>query len=113
MKYVGKLYRPWMEASSFLIQVTLGCSNNECSFCDMYRDKPKFKRRDLKDIYADIEEAKRLYPDVKDFFLIDGNVMVLKAEHIIKIIEKIKESFPKVKNISLYSQYNDLRKKNG
>lgn len=111
MKYVGKLYRPWMEANSLLIQVTIGCSNNECSFCDMYRDKPQFKRRKLEDIYEDIEEARRTYPHVRDFFLIDGNVMVLKADHIIKTIQKIKELFPEVENIALYSQYNDFRRK--
>ncbi|APD06967.1 hypothetical protein UJ101_01449 [Flavobacteriaceae bacterium UJ101] len=111
MEYVGKLYRPWMEANSLLIQATIGCSHNECSFCDMYRDKPKFRIRKLDAIYKDIEEARQLYPYVEDFFLIDGNVMVLRAEHIIKIIQKIKELFPEAKNIALYSQYNDFRRK--
>ena len=103
MKYVGKLYRPWMEANSLLIQVTIGCSNNNCSFCDMYRDKPKFKIRPLEDIYKDLEEARRIYPYVTDFFLIDGNVMVIKAQHIISILQKIKALFPESRNISLFS----------
>lgn len=111
INYVGKVYRPWMEANSVLIQCTIGCSNNKCSFCDMFRDKPRFQRRALEDVFKDIEEAKRMYGNVEDFFLIDGNVMVLRAEHIIKIIEKIKEVFPESKNIALYSQYNDFRRK--
>lgn len=111
MDYVGKLYRPWMEANSVLIQTTIGCSNNNCSFCDMYRDKPQFRIRRLPDIYKHIEQAKTFYPNAEDFFLIDGNVMVIKTDHIIKTIEKIKQEFPKAKNIALYSQYNDFRRK--
>lgn len=111
MKYIGKLYRPWMEANSVLVQVTIGCSHNDCSFCDMYRDKPKFRIKRVDDVYKDLEEIRRTYPYVKDFFLIDGNVMVIKAKQIIQIISKIKELFPEVENISLYSQYNDFRLK--
>ncbi|WP_109829295.1 radical SAM protein [Reichenbachiella versicolor] len=111
MKYVGKLYRPWMEVNSLLIQITIGCSHNECSFCDMYSDKPKFKVRKLEDIYQDIEEARRINPYIENFFLVDGNVMVIKATHLIKVLAKIKELFPESKNIALYSQYNDFRRK--
>ncbi len=111
MNYVGKVYRPWMEANSLLIQVTLGCSHNDCSFCNMYRDKPKFRIRKLEDIFKDLEKVRKTYYSVKDFFLIDGNVMVIKAKHIIQIINKIKELFPESENISLYSQYNDFRLK--
>lgn len=73
MKYVGKLYRPWMEANSVLVQVTIGCSHNDCSFCDMYRDKPKFRIKRVEEVYRDLEEIRKAYPYVKDFFLIDGN----------------------------------------
>ncbi|WP_282035812.1 radical SAM protein [Saccharicrinis aurantiacus] len=110
MEYEGKIYRPWMEANSLLIQTTIGCSHNKCTFCDMFRDK-KFRARKLEDIYEDIEEARRTYKHVEEFFLIDGNVMVMKTEFIVSIIKKIKELFPSTRKISLYSQYNDFRRK--
>ena len=55
MTYEGKVYRPWMEANSLLIQVSIGCSNNNCTFCDMFTDK-KFRRRSFEDISKDIEK---------------------------------------------------------
>ncbi|WP_075590959.1 B12-binding domain-containing radical SAM protein [Labilibacter marinus] len=111
MHYEGKIYRPWMEANSLLIQTTIGCSNNSCTFCDMFSDK-KFGVRKLEDIYDDIEEAKQLYgANIEEFFLIDGNVMVMKTDFIVNVLRKIKEVFPNSKKISLYSQYNDFKRK--
>lgn len=110
MYYEGKIYRPWIEANSLLIQTTVGCTHNKCTFCDMFREK-KFRIRKIEDVYADIEEAGRLYPHVKDFFLTDGNVMAIKTDFILKVITKIKSVFPASQNISLYSQYNDFRRK--
>lgn len=110
MTYEGKIYRPWMEANSLLIQVTIGCSNNNCTFCDMFTDK-KFRRRNIEDIYKDIEDARKVYPSVKSIFLIDGNVMVLKTEFLLQVITKIKETFPELEQLALYSEYNDFRRK--
>lgn len=110
MYYEGKIYRPWIEANSLLIQTTIGCSHNKCTFCDMFREK-RFSVRKLEDIYKDIEEAGSLYGHVEDFFLIDGNVMVMKTDFILSVLNKIKEVFPESKKISLYSQYNDFRRK--
>lgn len=110
MHYEGKIYRPWMEANSLLIQATLGCSNNQCTFCTMFDDK-RFKVRKLEDIFADIDEARQLYPHVESIFLVDGNVMAMRSEQLIAILDKIKLTFPENKNISLYSGFNDFRRK--
>ncbi|WP_111707114.1 radical SAM protein [Lutibacter citreus] len=110
MNYEGKVYRPWTEANSLLIQVTIGCSNNNCTFCDMFTDK-KFRRRKIEDIYKDIEEARRMNPEVKSIFLIDGNVMVLKTEFLLQVVNKITETFPELERIALYSELNDFRRK--
>lgn len=56
MEYIGKIYRPWMESESFLLQVTYGCSHNTCTFCTMFDDK-HFRIRPLADIEREIEEA--------------------------------------------------------
>ncbi|QIZ75802.1 radical SAM protein [Ferrimonas lipolytica] len=110
MHYQGKVYRPWMEADSVLIQTTLGCSNSQCTFCTMFDDK-RFKVRQLEDIFADIDQARRYYPQVRSIFLIDGNVMAIRTEMLIKILDKIKATFPEIQNISLYSGFNDFRRK--
>lgn len=110
MHYVGKIYRPWIEAESVLIQTTLGCSNNQCTFCTMFDDK-RFKVRDIEGIFQDIDEARRIYPHVKSIFLTDGNVMAIRTEMLINILDKIKMTFPEIKNISLYSGFNDFRRK--
>ncbi len=110
MSYEGKIYRPWMEADSELIQVTLGCSVNTCTFCSMFRDK-SFRRKPLEEIFADIEMLRRYRPRVESIFLIDGNVMVLKTEFLLKVIAKINETFPELKNLAMYSGLNDLRRK--
>ncbi|OHX68333.1 B12-binding domain-containing radical SAM protein [Flammeovirga pacifica] len=110
MHYEGKIYRPWIESESLLIQTTIGCTHNTCTFCDMFREK-KFRKRKLEDVLADIEEARTLYPYVGSIFLTDGNVMVLKTDYLLKVIQKIKETFPELTKISLYSSYNDLNRK--
>lgn len=110
MHYEGKIYRPWMEAESVLIQTTLGCSNNQCTFCTMFDDK-RFKVRDLDDIFKDIEEARVLYPRVRSIFLIDGNVMAMRTEKLLQVIDKVTSTFPELENLSLYSGFNDFRRK--
>ncbi|WED23745.1 radical SAM protein [Vibrio sp. JC009] len=110
MHYEGKIYRPWMEAESVLIQTTLGCSNNQCTFCTMFDDK-RFKVRDIEDVFKDIEEARIIYPHVKSIFLIDGNVMAIRTEMLIAVLDKIKMTFPEIENIALYSGFNDFRRK--
>ena len=110
MQYEGKVYRPWMEAESVLIQTTIGCTINTCTFCSMFRDK-KFSTRDIEDIFADIDQARQMYPYVESIFLIDGDVMAIRSEILIKILNKITETFPEIKNIALYAGYNNVRRK--
>lgn len=110
MYYEGKIYRPWIEANSLLIQTTIGCTHNRCTFCDMFREK-RFRIRELEDIYKDIEEARRLFPNIGSIFLIDGNVLALKTGFLVKILNKITETFPECSKISLYAGLNDLRRK--
>lgn len=110
MQYQGKVYRPWMESESLLIQATLGCSNNQCTFCSMFDDK-RFKVRDLDDVLADIEQARKQHRYVPSIFLIDGNVMAMRTEPLLQILNKITELFPECEQISMYAGMNDLRRK--
>ena len=67
MKYEGSIYRPPSEAQSLIIQATIGCSHNKCTFCSMYKDK-KFRIRDVEEILADIDDGKRHYGMVSRSF---------------------------------------------
>ena len=110
MRYEGKVYRPWMEADSLLIQTTLGCTHNKCTFCSMFDDK-RFGIRDIEDIFEDIDGARHVVPHVHSIFLIDGNVLVLKTQFLLKILNKITATFPECSKIALYAGLNDLRRK--
>ncbi len=110
MDYEGKVYRPWMEANSLLIQATVGCTNNKCTFCDMFREK-KFRIMALEDVFQDIEDARRIYPSVESIFLIDGNALAVKTETLLQILEKITSTFPECERIALYGGLNDFERK--
>ena len=110
MDYQGKIYRPWIEANSLLIQTTLGCTHNKCTFCDMFSDI-RFSIKDADQIFNDIDEARSIFPRIGSIFLIDGNVLALKTEFLLKILEKITSTFPECSKISLYSGFNDFRRK--
>ncbi len=110
MNYEGKVYRPWMEADSFLIQITIGCTHNTCTFCDMFREK-RFRIREIEEIFKDIDDARKVLRHIGSIFLIDGNVLALKTEFLLKIINKITSTFPECEKISVYAGLNDLRRK--
>ncbi len=110
MYYEGKVYRPWMEADSFLIHTTIGCTHNKCTFCDMFREK-RFRIRDREDIFKDIDDARRMLGRVRSIFLVDGNVLALKTDFFVKILSKITATFPECEKIALYAGLNDLRRK--
>lgn len=110
MEYVGKIYRPWMEAESFLLQVTHGCSHNTCTFCTMFDDK-RFRIRPLDAILREVQEAGQRYYGIRSVFLIDGNVLVLKTEMLLKILEAIRQYIPSCERVAMYATFNDLRRK--
>ena len=103
MNYEGKVYRPWTEADSVLVQTTLGCTHNRCTFCDMFRDK-KFCVKNIDEVFADIEELRGYYRHVESIFLIDGNVMALSTDKLLKILNKVTATFPECQKSSLYAQ---------
>ncbi|MGI9535991.1 MAG: radical SAM protein [Desulfocapsaceae bacterium] len=110
MYYEGKVYRPWMEADSLLIQTTLGCTHNKCTFCDMFREK-RFRIRDIEGILGDIDEARNTFRHIRSIFLVDGNVLALKTEFLLKVLTKITSTIPECSKISLYAGLNDFRRK--
>ncbi|MFA9374654.1 MAG: radical SAM protein [Poseidonibacter sp.] len=102
INYHQPLYRPPAEANSIIIQATLGCSYNKCSFCTMYESK-NFVIRKLEDVFSDIDKISKYYNDSNKLFLADGDALSLSTEHLIKIIDYAYLKFPKLRRVSLYA----------
>lgn len=103
MRYVGRLYRPPSEANSYILQATLGCSWNKCTYCDMYRDKT-FAVRPLADTLADIAAAGEHFGDSVDkVFVADGDPLVMPLSHWLPILEACRDTFPKLRRVSTYA----------
>jgi radical SAM superfamily enzyme YgiQ (UPF0313 family) len=108
--YVYPLYRPPSEANSLIFQITLGCSFNKCSFCNMYRTK-EYSERPLEEIKKEIEMMSQLQPEVTRIFLADGDALNVATENIIKILNWIKGNFKNIERISCYSMPKNLLQK--
>ena len=101
MPIIEPIIRPPAEADSFLLQVTVGCSANECTFCGAYLRK-KFSIKNYSEILKDIERGARRYSHTRRVFLLDGDALVIGNEKLIPLLEAIENHFPKVIRISSY-----------
>ncbi|WP_251859432.1 radical SAM protein [Clostridium sp. Marseille-Q2269] len=110
MRYEGNIYRPPSEANSLILQITIGCSHNKCSFCSMYKNE-KFRVRELKDIFEDLEESQKYYRRIEKVFLADGDALCLKTENLKKILLKIKETQPYCRRVGIYATAKDVLRK--
>ena len=104
MRYDSDLiYRPPGEWKSYLLQCTIGCSNNQCTFCGMYKQK-KFRVRPLEEILEDIDMAQAYYgPDLRRVFLMDGDAIVMKTEELLAVLRKLYDTFPRLEKVTLYA----------
>ena len=103
IEYEPPVYRPPGEWRSFLVQATIGCSHNGCTFCGMYKSK-KFRVRPLDDILWDIRETAGLYNNqFEKVFLCDGDAIAMPTEDLLTILEEIKRDFPRCRLISTYA----------
>ncbi len=108
MNYEGAVYRPPSEAGSFILQVTIGCARNTCTFCTMYKDK-KFRMRHMDEIFADIEEVHAYYGDrIRRIFLADGDALIMPAEKLLEILAELRRQFPSAERITSYGAPKDV-----
>lgn len=102
MHYEGMMIRPPSEANSILLQITLGCSHNKCTFCGTFQDKRfTIKKDDI--IFKDIEFAREHCKRQNRLFLCDGDAMIVPQKRLVKILEQIKERLPWVERVGLYA----------
>jgi radical SAM superfamily enzyme YgiQ (UPF0313 family) len=110
MHYEGTCIRPPSEAYSILLQVTLGCSHNNCAFCGTYKDK-RFNIKDDKIILSDILFAS-LYMKRQDrVFLMDGDALIIPQKRLLWILNKIKQHLPWVNRVGSYANTKSIRMK--
>lgn len=111
MRYEGKIYRPPSEADSYILQATIGCSWNHCTYCDMYRDKA-FRVRDLDETLADIRTAAKSFGEnVTKVFVADGDALVLDLRHWEAILPACHDAFPRMKRVSAYATAVNINEK--
>ncbi len=110
MPYVGAIYRPPSEHRSFILQVTVGCSHNKCTFCSVYKDK-KFQIKSLDEIAEDIETAKPYAPHIRRAFLADGDALIVPQKKLVKIMEMVNEAFPNLERIGIYGNAKSILRK--
>jgi len=101
MRYEGNIFRPFSEADSYLLQCTVGCSHNKCTFCGMYKDK-KYKVRSLEEIKEDIKLAKAHYGDLEKVFLCDGDAIDIDTDTLLEILAELKKTFPSLRHVGTY-----------
>ena len=110
MFYEGNIIRPPSEADSIILQVTVGCSHNRCTFCGAYKDK-RFRIKDEYEIDADIDFAARYCRRSKRVFLADGDALILSQRKLVSILEKIQIHLPWVNRIGTYANAKAIRSK--
>ena len=110
IKYVGDVYRPPSEAYSLIVQATIGCTHNKCSFCKMFKEK-RFQTRPTEDIIADFAWARKRYRSVPRIFLADANALCLKTDKLMPILTYIEETFPECERVTIYGRASDVLRK--
>lgn len=111
MRYEGRMFRPPSEADSYILQATVGCSWNHCTYCDMYRDK-RFRVRELDECLEDIDAAAKVAGGrIEKVFVADGDALVMPMDHWLPILERAREAFPRLRRVSCYAMARNVRDK--
>ena len=110
MNYVGNIIRPPSEANSIILQVTVGCSYNKCTFCGVYKDIA-FQLKAENTIEADLDFASQHCRNQNRLFLADGDVLILSQRRLVQLFNKIRKKLPWITRISLYGNARAIRGK--
>lgn len=110
MKYEGMIFRPPSEAESLILQVTIGCSYNKCTFCGAYREKT-FRIKKFEEIKEDIDEVSSYGFQIKRVFLADGDALAIPQKDLIRILEYLKQRIAGIERVGIYANANDVLKK--
>ncbi len=110
MNYVGNIIRPPSEANSIILQVTIGCSHNKCTFCPTYKGV-RFSLKNDEIILNDIEYASKFYKSKKRLFITDGDALILPQKKLLWLFDSINSKLPWLERIGIYANAKALKRK--
>ncbi|MBI4772558.1 MAG: B12-binding domain-containing radical SAM protein [Deltaproteobacteria bacterium] len=110
MHYEGMLIRPPSEANSILLQATVGCSHNICTFCVTYKDK-RFRIKDNETLMSDLRFASHYCKRQDRLFIMDGDALIMPQERLVRLLDNIREMLPWVRRVGLYANAKSVRMK--
>ncbi len=102
MRYEGNIFRPPSEGRSYILQCTVGCTHNRCTFCAMYKDK-KFRVRTMEEVKTDIRMAKQYYGDLEKVFLADGDALAMETNDLLEVLNILYQTFPSLRHVGIYA----------
>jgi radical SAM superfamily enzyme YgiQ (UPF0313 family) len=108
MKYEGMIFRPPSEADSLILQVTVGCSYNRCTFCGAYQGK-RFRVKSFEEIREDIDEVSSY--GIQRVFLADGDALIIPQEKLLQILSYLKTKLKGLERIGIYANAKDILRK--
>jgi len=115
LEHVGRIFRPPSEAQSLLLQISVGCSHNKCTYCAMYElDEQRFRIKPFSTVAADVEEAARMSdsgPVIRRVFLCDGDALILPTDHLARILALLREKIPTVRRVGIYGDARSILRK--
>ncbi|MBX7079852.1 MAG: radical SAM protein [Nannocystaceae bacterium] len=114
MRYEGRIYRPPSEADALILQATIGCSWNHCTYCDMYSDK-QYRVRALDQSLADLDAAgallQRSGQRVDKLFVADGDALGMPMDHWLPLLQRARARLPSLRRVSCYAMARNVAAK--
>lgn len=110
MQYTGNIIRPPSEADSIILQVTVGCSHNKCTFCGVYKEVD-FALKSQEQLEEDLEFAAQHCVNQKRLFLADGDALILPQKKLLHLLSRIRHTLPWIRRVSLYANARAVRSK--
>jgi len=110
MKYEGAIYRPPSEADSLILQITVGCSHNRCTFCSSFKEK-RFRIKTFEEIKEDIDEAAQSGWAIERVFLADGDALICPQPRLMEIMDYLNERLPRLRRVGIYANAKGVLKK--
>jgi radical SAM superfamily enzyme YgiQ (UPF0313 family) len=110
MKYEGAIYRPPSEAGSLILQISVGCSHNRCTFCPSYKEK-RFRIKTFPEIKEDIDEAAQSDWGIERVFLADGDSLIIPQPRLLEVMDYLREKLPRLRRVGIYANAKGILKK--
>jgi len=110
MKYEGMIFRPPSEADSLILQVTVGCSYNRCTFCGAYQGK-SFRVKSFEEVKEDIDEVSPQGPWIRRVFLADGDALIISQKELLRILDYLKVKLRGIERVGIYANAKDILRK--